>query len=80
MAFVIGFGTLAMTLLGRQDEIVTTGITTAVVLVVAGLSPEGAWRQPILRLIDTVIGIGVGVICKWIASYLFFRLVGEPSR
>jgi uncharacterized membrane protein YccC len=80
MAFVIGLGTLVMTVLGRRDDIVTTGITTAVVLVVAGLSPEGAWRQPILRLIDTVIGIGVGVMCKWIASYVFFRFVGERPR
>jgi uncharacterized membrane protein YgaE (UPF0421/DUF939 family) len=80
MAFVIGLGTLMVMLLGWQDEIVTTGITTAVVLVVAGLSPEGAWRQPILRLIDTLIGIGVGVTCKWIASYVFFRFVGESPR
>ena len=80
MAFVIGLGTLVMMFLGRQNEIVTTGITTAVVLVVAGLSPEGAWRQPILRLIDTVVGIGVAVICKWIASYVFFRLLGEPAH
>ncbi|MBV8473331.1 MAG: FUSC family protein [Hyphomicrobiales bacterium] len=80
MAFVIGLGTLVMTLLGRRDEIVTTGITTAVVLVVAGLSPEDAWRQPILRLIDTLIGMGVGVTCKWICSYGSSRYIGEPAR
>ena len=80
MAFVIGLGTLAMMLLGRQDGIVTTGITTAVVLVVAGLSPEIAWRQPILRFIDTVVGMGVGLTCKWIASYVFFRFFGEPAH
>ena len=80
MAFMIGLGTLVMTMLGRKDEIVTTGITTAVVLVVAGLSPEGAWRQPILRLIDTLIGMGVGVTCKWIGSYFFFRFVEKSPR
>jgi hypothetical protein len=29
------------------------GITAAVVLVVAALTPEHAWQQPILRLLDT---------------------------
>jgi hypothetical protein len=38
MAVVIGFGTIVMILLGRQEDIVTTGITTAVVLVAAALS------------------------------------------
>ena len=42
---VIGLGTIAMTLLGRRDDIVTTGITTAVVLVVAEINPEQAWQH-----------------------------------
>jgi uncharacterized membrane protein YccC len=80
MVVVIGIGTIVMMLLGRDEDIVTTGITTAVVLVVAGLSPHEAWRQPLLRLVDTVVGIGVGVSCKWLASYAFYRIVGEPVR
>jgi uncharacterized YccA/Bax inhibitor family protein len=63
--------------LGRRDDITTTGITTAVVMVVAAISPNQAWRQPLLRLLDTVIGIAIGVMCKWIGSYLFFR--GRPA-
>ena len=39
MAALIGLGTLVMILFGRQDDIATTGITTAVVLVVAGIQP-----------------------------------------
>jgi uncharacterized membrane protein YccC len=39
MAALIGIGTLSTMLLGRRNEIVTTGITTAVVMVVAALSP-----------------------------------------
>src|SRR5271167_1236912 len=35
IGFVVGLGTIIMTLLGRRDDIVTTGITTIVVLVVA---------------------------------------------
>jgi len=46
MAIVIGLGTIVMILLGRRDDIITTAITTAVVLVVAGISPQEAWLQP----------------------------------
>ena len=80
MVVVIGAGSIAMILLGRRDDIVTTGITTAVVMVAAALSPQEAWHQPLLRLVDTVVGIGVGVSCKWAASYAFYRMVGEPVR
>jgi hypothetical protein len=73
-------GTLAMMLLNRRDDIVTTGITTAVVMVVAGMSPQDAWHQPLLRLIDTVAGIAVGVACNWIGSSVFLRLTGKPVR
>jgi uncharacterized membrane protein YccC len=79
IAVVIGLGTIAMMVMDRQDDIVTTGITTAVVLVVAAISPEQAWQQPILRLLDTVVGIVVGVGCEWCASYAFYRAVGEAG-
>src|ERR1700692_3875840 len=61
MAVLIGLGTFAMTLLGRRDDIVTMGITTAVVMVIAALSPENACQQPLLRLADTVVGVAIGV-------------------
>jgi uncharacterized membrane protein YccC len=77
LAALIGIGALAMMLLGRQDDIVTTGITTVVVMVVAAISPADAWQQPVLRLVDTVVGVGIGVGGKWAASYLYFRVVGK---
>jgi uncharacterized membrane protein YccC len=77
MAALIGIGTAAMALLGRRDDIITTAITTAVVMVVAAMSPADAWHQPLLRLADTVVGIAVGVVCKWIGSFLYFKLKGE---
>jgi uncharacterized membrane protein YccC len=77
MAALIGIGTVAMALLGRRDDIVTTGITTAVVMVVAAISPEDAWQQPLLRLADTVVGIATGVACRWAGSFLFRRFVRE---
>jgi len=69
-----------MMLLGRRDDIITTAITTTVVMVVAAISPQEAWRQPLLRLVDTVIGIAVGVTCKWTGSFLFYRAIGEQPR
>ena len=80
MAVLIGLGTVVMTLLGRRDDIVTTGITTTVVMVVAAMSPQDAWHQPLLRLVDTIVGIGVGVACKWIGSFLFYSFVGKQIR
>lgn len=80
MAALIGIGALTMILLDRRDDIITTGITTVVVMVVAAISPLDAWHQPLLRLVDTVVGIGVGVAFKWAASQLYFRFVGEPVR
>ena len=73
MAVLIGAGTVVMMLLGRREDIVTTGITTAVVMVVAAMSPQDAWEQPLLRLIDTIVGIAVCLGCMRIASFLFVQ-------
>ena len=80
LAALLGAGTLIMMSLGQRDDIVTTGITTTVVMVVAAISPQNAWHQPLLRLADTVVGIVVGVACKWIVSFLYFRSLGRPPR
>jgi uncharacterized membrane protein YccC len=61
MGVLIGLGAVVMSLLRRPDDVITTGITTAVVMVVAAISPDHAWRQPILRLFDTLIGVAVGI-------------------
>jgi uncharacterized membrane protein YccC len=80
MAALLGIGTVVMTLLDRRGDITTTAITTTVVMVVAAMSPQDAWQQPLLRLVDTVVGIAVGVSCKWIGSFLFYGLVGKQVR
>jgi uncharacterized membrane protein YccC len=67
LAILIGVGAVAMSLLSRPDNIITTGITTAVVMVVAAVSPNHAWKQPILRLMDTIVGVAVGVVGAWIS-------------
>jgi len=43
-------------------------------MVVAELSPYGAWQQPILRLADPTIGVAVGAAAAWIG-----RLVIRPQ-
>jgi putative flippase GtrA len=80
LSLLIGAGSLVMMLLNRQDDVVTTGITTAVVLGVAMISPEHAWEQPVLRFIDTFVGITIGICCKWVASYAFYRIKGGMIR
>jgi uncharacterized membrane protein YccC len=80
MLVLLTIGTLLMMLLGRRDDIGLTAITTAVILIVAANVSQDAWQQPLLRLIDTIVGVAVGVACKWIASSLFYRAVGAEVR
>jgi uncharacterized membrane protein YccC len=61
MVLLIGVGAVVVAMTGHPEDVVTTGITTVVVMVVAGLSPHDAWQQPILRLADTVVGVLIGV-------------------
>jgi uncharacterized membrane protein YccC len=80
MGVLLAAGTLAMMLLDRREDIITTAVTTIVVVVVAVLSPAEAWKQPLLRLFDTVVGVVIGVAVKWIASFAYYRARGEPVR
>jgi uncharacterized membrane protein YccC len=70
MTILIAIGAVLLIIIGRPGEVITTSITTTVVMVVAGISPQHAWRQPILRLFDTLIGIAVGIAAAWIAKSL----------
>ena len=76
LAALIGTGTFVLMVMGRDDLVVTTGITTAVVLVVAALSPHDAWQQPILRLVDTLVGVAIGVA----AATLGLRISSRKAR
>ena len=67
LAALIGIGTMTMSLIGRSDDIVTTGITTTVVMVIAAISPRQAWIQPVLRMLDTIVGVSVGVVAAWLS-------------
>jgi Fusaric acid resistance protein-like len=61
-ATLIGVGAILMSWLKRPDDVITPGITTAVVMVVAAISPHHAWMQPILRVVDTLVGTAIGVV------------------
>jgi hypothetical protein len=61
LPILVGLSVLVVALIGRPEDEITAGITTAVVMVAAMLSPHDAWRQPILRLADTAIGVAVGL-------------------
>jgi uncharacterized membrane protein YccC len=67
LAVLIGLGTFLLMAAGRDELVVTAGITTAVVMVVAAVSPHDAWQQPILRGVDTAVGIAVGAAASTIA-------------
>ena len=73
MAILLTVGTLLMVLLDRREDIITTAVTTIVVMVVSILNPSDALSQPLLRLIDTLVGVAVGVACSSAAVFLFRR-------
>jgi len=78
MAALIGLSALAVTLIGRPGDAITAAITTAVIMGVTALNPHDAWRQPILRFADTVIGVAVGVGAAWL-SLRMLRPGTRPS-
>jgi uncharacterized membrane protein YccC len=66
LGLLAGVSALTARVIGRPGDAITAAITTTVVLVVAEVSPRGAWEQPILRLADTAIGVVVGLASAWL--------------
>ena len=79
LALLVGLSVLVTALIGRPGDEITAGITTAVVLVAAKLSPHDAWRQPILRLADTAIGVAVGLMAAWLGLRAVRPLIRPSS-
>jgi uncharacterized membrane protein YccC len=75
LAIAVGLSVLVTAMIGRPQDEITAAITTTVVLVVAGLSPHDAWRQPILRLADTAIGVAVGLAAAWVGLHSIRPLI-----
>ncbi len=80
MAALIAIGALLVILVGRRDETGLAAITITVIMILAASDPQDAWRQPLLRLVDTIVGIAVGVACKWVGSSVFYGIIGEEAR
>lgn len=84
LAILVAIGAMLMSLLGRSEDIITTGITTVVVMVVAAISPQHAWKDPILRFIDTIVGIVVGIAAAWVsirvAGWLATNSISNSSK
>jgi uncharacterized membrane protein YgaE (UPF0421/DUF939 family) len=71
LAGLLIVGSLLMIALGQRDQIGLTAITTVVVLVVAADKDHNAWQEPFLRLLDTLIGVTIGLACRWILSSMY---------
>jgi Fusaric acid resistance protein-like len=69
MAGLIAIGAIALAMIGRSDDMITASITTTVVMVVAAIGPQDAWREPILRLVDTALGVSIGLGAAWIYAF-----------
>jgi uncharacterized membrane protein YgaE (UPF0421/DUF939 family) len=67
-----------MILLEKRQELITTGITTIVVMVVAMISADPR-NQPLLRFIDTLVGVGMGVLCNFVVTIVFARLSSKAA-
>ena len=79
LAMLVGASALVLMLAGRPDEAITAAITTAVVLVVAAISPQHAWQQPILRLADTIVGTAVAIATVWASTRMRVPAVPQAS-
>lgn len=71
LAVVLSLGALIVDFIGDPGDSVTVSITSAVVMVVAALGPATlAWEQPILRLVETLLGAAVGLATARVTRYL----------
>lgn len=68
LAVLLWIGALALTAVGRSSDVPLAAITTAVVMVASALSPHDAWQQPLLRAVDTAVGIAVGLAASWLVA------------
>jgi hypothetical protein len=46
----------------------------------AGISPQHAWKQPILLLVDTLVGTAAGVVAAWVSTTIEAKINLQPTR
>ncbi|WP_207838656.1 FUSC family protein [Williamsia soli] len=77
----VGLSSLLAIALGRPQDAALTAITSTVVLVVAHLGePTPEWIQPLLRLLDTAIGIAAGLAAGALFTSAFRRDQGRVGH
>lgn len=63
LGVMVALSGIAATLIGRPGDAGTAAITTAVILIASSLTqPNLVLFQPLLRLIDTILGAGINVL------------------
>ena len=77
LAALIAVGTLVLTSVGQTGDVGVAGITTAAVMIIAALSPDHPWHQPLIGAVATAIGISIGLGTSWLVNG---KLVGGLWR
>ena len=65
IALIVALGAFLLARAGRPQDTMPASLATIVVLVIAGIDPHNAWQQPIMRLLDTAVGVAIGVAAVW---------------
>jgi hypothetical protein len=68
LAALIAVGTLVLTSAGQAGDVGVGAITTAAVMVIAALSPQHPWQQPLIGAVATAIGIAIGLAASRLGS------------
>jgi len=74
LALLIGVSALVPMLVGRPGDAAAAAIATAVLIALAGVNPQHASQQPVLRLADTIVGVVVGVAAAWVSRRILGHL------
>jgi uncharacterized membrane protein YccC len=75
IAVLIAIGAFVLALAGRPQDTMPASLATVVVLVIASIDRHDAWQQPIMRLLDTVLGVAIGLAAVWISVRLLNRML-----
>ena len=62
---LIALGAFILAMAGRPQDTMPASLATMVVLVITAIDPHHAAQQPFMRLMDTAIGVLIGVAAVW---------------
>ena len=67
---LIALGAFILAMAGRPQDTMPASLATIVVLVITAIDPHQAAQQPFMRLMDTAIGVVIGVAAVWGAVHV----------